>query len=84
LEKSAHNARMTTLFDLAIETARLLPPEKQDEIARLVLEMVQDREAIHVLSQSDIDSLRPSLEQAKKREFAGEDEVRAIWSRHGL
>ncbi|WP_137129955.1 hypothetical protein [Rhizobium sp. FY34] len=75
---------MTTLFDIAIETARLLPPEKQDEIARLVLEMAQDDETLHVLSQDEIEGLRPSLEQAKKREFASEDEVRALWRRHGL
>lgn len=75
---------MTTLFDLAIETARLLPPGKQDEIARLVLEMAQDDETLHVLSQDEIEGLRPSLEQANKREFASEDEVRALWRRHGL
>lgn len=75
---------MTTLFDLAIETARLLPPEKQDEIARLMLDMASESESLHLLSPDDIDGLRPSLEQAKKREFAGETEVHEIWSRHGL
>ncbi|MCY1668916.1 hypothetical protein [Rhizobium sp. SL86] len=75
---------MTTLFDLAIETARLLPPEKQDEIARLVLEMAEEGESLFLLSPDDIEGLRPSLEQVKKREFADESEVRTIWSKHGL
>ena len=75
---------MTTLFDLAIETVRLLPPEKQDEIARLMLEMAEESETLHILSSDDLEGLRPSLEQAKKREFAEESEVRAAWSRHGL
>ena len=34
-------ARMTTLLDRAMEAARTLPPEEQDEIARLVLQLAR-------------------------------------------
>ncbi len=49
-----------------------------------MLDMASEGESLHLLSPDDIDGLRPSLEQAKKREFADETEVHEIWSRHGL
>ena len=75
---------MTTLFELAIETARLLPPERQDEIARLVLRMASENEAVYVLSAEERANLQPSLEQVSRREFATEEQVKALWAKHGL
>ena len=37
---------MTKLLQRAVETVRLLPPEAQDEIARLVLQLVEDDNAV--------------------------------------
>lgn len=75
---------MTTLFDIAVETARQLPPEKQDVIARLVLQMAGEDQSVYRLSEEELESLKPSLKQADNRNFASDAEVRTVWARHGL
>lgn len=75
---------MTTLFDIAVETARQLPPEKQDDIARLVLQMASEDQSVYRLSEEELESLKPSLKQAENQQFASEAEVSAVWARHGL
>ena len=44
-----HNIGMTDLLDRAVTAARNLPPEAQDEIARVVLMMATDEEPLYVL-----------------------------------
>ena len=41
---------MTDLLDRAVTAARNLPPEAQDEIARVVLKMATDEEPVYVLT----------------------------------
>lgn len=74
---------MTTLFELAIETTRLLPPERQDEIARLMLQMAGEEQGVYRLSDDELESLRASREQARKGVFASESEIQSVWERHG-
>ena len=75
---------MTDLLEQAVETARALPSEMQDDIARMVLLMAGSDQPIVQLTPDEIDSLALSLEQAKNREFASDEQVRAVWSKYGL
>ncbi|MGY3452760.1 hypothetical protein [Bradyrhizobium sp. USDA 4353] len=75
---------MTTLLDKAFDVARQLPVEEQDELARVLLRLTGHDEARVELTQADLDSLAGSLREADQRQFASDDEIKAIWAKHGL
>ena len=75
---------MTDLLERAVETVRALPPEAQDDIARLLLQLAGDDETFIPLTAEEEASLDESLAQAERGEFATDEQVRAIWAKHGL
>ncbi len=75
---------MTSLFDRAVEAARGLPPETQDEIARLVLQLAGGERAPIVLTADEHTAIAASRGAAACGEFATDDEVRAVWAKHNL
>jgi predicted transcriptional regulator len=75
---------MTKLLEQAIETARALPPAMQDEMARVLMALAGDARSTVQLSAEEAASLDESLAQAERGEFATEEEVSAVWAKHGL
>ena len=76
---------MTKLLDQAVEIARSLPSDAQDDIARVVLQLVGSDDAPPVaLSDDERRAIAASKGAAARGEFATDAEVRAIWSKHGL
>ncbi len=75
---------MTELLERALETVRTLSPEVQDDLARILLQLAGHEQSIIQLSAEESASFEESIAQAKRREFATEDEVRAVWSKYGL
>jgi hypothetical protein len=76
---------MTKLLDRALEVARGLPSDAQDEIARVVLQLAGVDEAAPVaLSADERAAIDRSKDAARRGEFATDEEVRAIWAKHGL
>jgi predicted transcriptional regulator len=75
---------MTKLLDRAVEAARNLPPETQDELARMLLQFAGVDQPVIQLTAEEKASLEASLAQAERGEFATDEEVRAIWAKHGL
>jgi len=75
---------MTELLERAVETVRALPPEAQDAVARFLLDLVGDDEPAIQLTTEEEASLDESLAQAERGEFATDEQVRAIWAKHGL
>jgi hypothetical protein len=73
---------MTKLLDRAIEAARELPAEMQDEIARVMLTLVDKSDSLHQLTAEEEASFAKSLDQAARREFAPAEQVQAIWSKY--
>ncbi|MFP5075806.1 hypothetical protein ACLE20_00710 [Rhizobium sp. YIM 134829] len=71
---------MTALLDYAMETARTLPPERQDEIARMVLAYASDEDLIHLTPEEDAD-LREAQAEMQRGEFATNEEVEAVLSK---
>jgi hypothetical protein len=74
---------MTRLLEMAVEAARQLSPEEQDELARTILEIV-DAEFVEPvrLTPEQKESIRVSREQAARGEFASDAEIEAIWARY--
>jgi hypothetical protein len=75
---------MTKILEQAFEAARGLPPAMQDEMGRVLLALVGDTRAAIGLSADDAASFDESLAQAERGEFATDEEIRAIWAKHGL
>ncbi len=74
---------MTKLLDRAVAAARALPPNAQDEIARIVLTYAGEEQSVVQLTAEEEASFAESLAQAARGEFATDEEVRAVWAKHG-
>ncbi|MGD0187022.1 MAG: hypothetical protein ABSC25_17480 [Roseiarcus sp.] len=75
---------MADLLERAVQAVRDLPQEAQDEIARLLLQLAGDDEARVALTGAERAAIASSKAAAARGEFAGDDEVRAVWAKHGL
>ena len=75
---------MTKLLDRAVEAARSLSPDAQDDIARLVLQLAGAEQAIAALTPDERAAINQSREAAARGEFASDRDVQAVWSKHGL
>ena len=76
---------MTKLLDRALEVARSLPSDAQDDIARVVLQLAGIDEAAPVtLSADERVAVDRSKAAAKRAEFATDEQVKATWAKHGL
>jgi hypothetical protein len=77
---------MTKLLDQALELTRNLSPEAQDDIARIVLRLIgTDHDATSfTLTEVERAAVAASKEAASRGEFATDEQVRAVWAKHGL
>jgi hypothetical protein len=76
---------MTKLLEQALEAARTLSPDAQDDIARVVLRLAgTDEEPPVTLSPEERTAIVTSQAAAVRGEFATDEKVRAAWGKHGL
>jgi hypothetical protein len=75
---------MTKLFKHAVETMHSLPAKTQDELALLLLELAWEDQPVVQLTAEKESALDKSIQQAERGEFATDEEVRAMWAKHGL
>jgi predicted transcriptional regulator len=76
---------MTKLLDQAVEVVRGLPPDAQDDIARILLQLAASEDATPVaLSPEERAAVEASQAAAERGEFATDEQVRALWAKHGL
>ena len=75
---------MTKLLEQAFEAARALPPELQDDAARLLLQFVGDDTDVIPMTPEEEATFDLSHAQAAHGEFATDEQVRAIWAIYGL
>lgn len=72
---------MTKLLENAIEAARRLPAEAQDEIARAILRFAQTDQESEPIPAEHLAAVLEGPAQAKRREFATEAEVEEAFRR---
>jgi hypothetical protein len=70
---------MTKLLDQAVETARRLAPDQQDEIAHMML-LYADLPVIQLAPEEEAD-LAAADEEIARGDLATDEEVRALWSK---
>jgi hypothetical protein len=77
---------MTKLLDQAVEAARHLPADTQDEIAHIVLQLAgtPDDTPVVMLSPEERTAIAMSKAAAARGDFATDEEVGAAWAKHGL
>lgn len=75
---------MTRLLEQAFSTVAALPDARQDELARVVLQLAGvDQSPIQPTPEDEADSAAAEAE-IERGEFATSEEVRARWEKHGL
>jgi hypothetical protein len=75
---------MTKLLDRALDAVRTLPPDAQDDIARIVLQLAGSDEPAMPLSPEERAAIETSKAAAARGEFATDEQVRSVWAKRGL
>jgi hypothetical protein len=75
---------MTRLLEEAFDTVSALPDARQDELARVMLQLAGvDQPPIQLTAEEEAD-LAAAEAEIERGEFARDEEVRAMWAKHGL
>ncbi len=72
---------MTELLEQAIEAVRRLSADSQDDIARTILHLAASEVAAEPVDPAHLPAVLEGLAQAKRHEFATDDEVEATFRR---
>ena len=75
---------MTRLIERAIEAVSVLPEDVQDDLARMLLQLAGVDQPPYELTPEEAADIDASLVEAERGEFATDEEVRAMWAKHGL
>ena len=75
---------MTKLLERAIAKVRELPDEDQDAVGAVMLSMAENSGSDVPLDDEARAAIREGLEQARRGAFVPDEEIDAIWKRHGL
>ena len=76
---------MTKLFERAVQTVRGLPPETQDAVARIVLQLAREKDLPPIaMSVEEETSFEESIAEAERGEFVDDETIQAFWAKHGL
>ena len=74
---------MTGLLERAVQTARSMPADMQNDIARMILLFAGDEPQMAELAPEEEAAVLHSRAAAARGEFASDDQIRAIWAKHG-
>ena len=72
---------MTKLLDKALELVRRLPADSQDEIARAMIDLASGDGEPEQIDPAHLPAVLQGLAQAKRREFATDEEIEAAFRR---
>jgi predicted transcriptional regulator len=69
-------------IDSVLDRVRTWPPERQKDAVRVLLQMEAAGTEIYVLSDEERAEIELSLEEARRGEFATDEEVAAVFNRY--
>jgi hypothetical protein len=75
---------MTKLLEQAIARARELSEEEQDALAVTIFTLTEGDRSIPPIDEETRAAILEGLEQARRGEFVPDEEIEALWKRHGL
>ena len=73
--------RMTALLNQAVDALRTLPVARQDELARLLLALIDDDASLSADEKAAIDEAEAQLARGERTTHA---QMRAFWQAHEL
>ena len=74
---------MTRRLEIAIEAARELSPEEQDEVAQAIMEIVHGaKEDVYELSDEENAAINVGLAQLERGEYVTEKELQAVFAKY--
>jgi len=82
--ESCYIAVMTKLLERAIAKVRTLSEDDQDAIALAILSMADTEAPEFAIDDATRAAILEGLEQARRGEFVPDEEIEALWKRHGL
>jgi predicted transcriptional regulator len=68
----------------AVEKLSQLPKGRQDELARILIDVAASDLHPYQLTEKELAAIHEALAQADRGEFASDEEVAAMWKRFGL
>lgn len=75
---------MTERLDRAIEAAKELPAEMQDELAGILMRFMGEDEDVYVLSPEEEADLDDASAEIERGEIATDEQVGTMWAKYGL
>jgi hypothetical protein len=69
---------MTKLLERAVDSVRTLPPEVQDELARLLLQVAGEEQPVILLTPEERADLAEADAEIARGEFATDEQMRSI------
>ena len=75
---------MTKLLHDAIERLKELPEERQNELARMLIDVAASDLAPYVLADEERTAVEEGLAEVERGQIASDEDVAAMWSRFGL
>ena len=69
---------MTKLLEHAVDSVRALPPEVQDELARLLLQVAGEEQPVILLTSEECADLAEADAEIARGEFATDEQIRSI------
>lgn len=75
---------MTKMMKEAIEALRELPEERQETVARAILDYASDDDGVYHLTDEERREVRAGLAEIERGEIASDGEVAGVYKRIGL
>jgi hypothetical protein len=75
---------MTKLLEHAVDTVRALPPEVQDELARLLLQLAGEEQPVVQLTADERADLTDADAEIARGEFATDERIRAMLAKRAV
>ena len=75
---------MTQLLQQAIATVSTLPDARQDELARMLLQLAGIEQPPYLLTPEEIADLDEAEAEIARGEIATDEEVRTMWAKYDL
>jgi predicted transcriptional regulator len=68
-------------IDAVLDRVRTWPPERQEDAARVLLQMEEAGSEVYQLSEEELADIEEGLKEIERGEVATEEEVAALFSR---
>jgi hypothetical protein len=75
---------MDKTLDAALERIRSWPPDRQEDLVRMLDEIEASGVAVYDMSDEEERLVRVGLEQAERGEFVSDNDMAAFWRRNQL